>query len=74
MFKDIDNSLENAADDPSKKLQILQEGLADERDALISIQQYLNLPLNERSCQCFNFTKEMKEKIQMQLNNVKQSI
>ena len=56
MFTSIDSSLQKAADDPSQKLQILQEGLADERDQLITIQQYLNLPLSKRSCQCVNFT------------------
>ena len=39
---------------------MLEEGLADERDSLYSIQQYLNLPYDQRSCQCFNFTDELK--------------
>ena len=74
MFTSIDSSLKAAANDPSQKLQILQEGLADERDQLITIQQYLNLPLSQRSCQCVNFTDAMKLQLQTQLDQVKASI
>jgi hypothetical protein len=55
-FAQIDQSIKNAANDPLQQLRVYEEGIADERDSLFSIQQYLTLPYNERACKCFNFT------------------
>ena len=70
MYKEFDQNILEAAHDPKMQLSLLQEGLADERDSLYSIQQYLNLPFNERSCQCFNFTDELKLKLKDSIDEV----
>lgn len=46
MYKEFDQNILDAASDPKLQLSLLQEGLADERDSIYSIQQYLNLPFN----------------------------
>jgi hypothetical protein len=55
-FAQIDQSIKNAANDPLQQLRVYSEGVADERDSLYSIQQYLKIPYNQRACKCFNFT------------------
>lgn len=40
-FAQIDQSIKNAANDPLQQLRVYEEGIADERDSLFSIQQYL---------------------------------
>lgn len=70
----MDKNILNAGNDSKLQLSLLQEGLADERDSLYSISQYLNLPFNERSCQCFNFTEELQLKLKTSVNEINESI
>lgn len=67
MYVELDQKIKEAAEDPKQQLSLLQEGLADERDSLYQIQQYLKLPFNERSCKCFNFTDDLKDKLRAEI-------
>lgn len=55
-FRDINSQLANTNISASEKVTILQENLAEERDSLFNIQNYLNVPFALRSCQCVNVT------------------
>lgn len=73
-FAELDQQLAHAVDDPYEQLRIYEEGIADERDSLYRIQQYLTLPYNQRACQCINFTSELRDKMNAQLTAVNASI
>ncbi len=49
------------------KITQLQETLADERDAIYTVEQKLNQPFALISCQCLNLTDELKEQLQAQI-------
>lgn len=45
------------------KLRLTQEALADERDMLQRIEEYIGLPFPLKSCQCINFSQDNKQSL-----------
>jgi hypothetical protein len=60
-FKGINLKLADTNISASDKVIFLQENLAEERDSLFNIQNYLNVPFALRSCQCINVTQKQKD-------------
>lgn len=58
----------------SSQVIALQETLAEERDALYNLQQYLALPFALKSCECLNFTPEQRQDLQAQVGEVSKEI
>lgn len=73
-FKKLDDSISAAAYDANEQLRLYQEGIADERDSIYQVQQYLALPFNERACKCFNFSDQLREQLKTQIDAVNQSL
>jgi hypothetical protein len=73
-FTEINLKLKKTNISASEKVIFLQENLANERDSLFNIQNYLNIPFALRSCQCVNVTKEQKDSLQIQIVGVQTSI
>jgi hypothetical protein len=69
-FTRINLQLNNTNISSSAQVIFLQESLADERDALFNIQNYLNVPFALRSCQCVNLTQPQKDSLKIQIQNV----
>ncbi len=52
----LNEELANTSDDPNEQLKKYNEGIADERDSIYNIQNYLNLPFDTRFCEEHNLT------------------
>lgn len=66
--------MKNARGDASLAVPALQEAIANERDILFNIQEYLQLPFNYELCTCYNFTKELRSKLREEVKVVRTSI
>lgn len=73
-FTKINLKLADTNISASEKVIYLQENLANERDSLYNVQNYLNVPFALRSCQCVNVTQEEKDTLEQQINTVQKSI
>ncbi len=73
-FTNINNQLNTTNITASAQIIILQESLANERDALFNIQKYLNVPFALRSCQCINVTQIQKDNLKAQIDNASAEI
>lgn len=71
-FTQMNQELSSTNASSSSQVITLQETLAEERDALYNIQQYLNVPFALKSCECLNFTEDQKKQLQTQINEVNQ--
>jgi hypothetical protein len=52
-------------------LRLTQEALADERDILLKVEEYIGLPFQLKSCKCINFTSADKNSLLDKINQVK---
>lgn len=52
----------------------MQEGVANERDILNTIEGYLSLPFNVTRCECFDLTDGQRERVLRQVKSVKEGL
>lgn len=57
-----------------QKLTELNEGIADQRDALYNIETYLYPPFEIEPCKAVNLTDAQRERLQQQINKVNKSL
>lgn len=70
----LKEQLRAARGDASLSVSALQETIANERDILFNIQEYLQLPFNYSLCDCYKFTEEQKAKLHEDIGAVKAAI
>lgn len=70
----LKDQLKAARGDASLAVPALQEAIANERDILFNIQEYLQLPFNYTLCDCYKLTEENKAKLSEEVKAVRTAI
>jgi hypothetical protein len=59
-IESINKQLQINPNDTDYQTTVLQEGLAEERDALYNIEAFLTLPFDLRSCNCSSLSAQQR--------------
>jgi prefoldin subunit 5 len=62
------------AESTTIKIGALNEVQADERDALISINSYLNLPFKYSQCECVTLSNEQRQQVNQQIKSIRKQL
>ena len=62
--------LKDAGTETSTKIVKVSEGIADERDQLYSIEQFLKMPFQIKKCQCKVLSEEEKTQMERQIASI----
>jgi prefoldin subunit 5 len=62
------------AESTTIKIGALNEAQADQRDALISINSYLNLPFEYSQCECVALTNEQRQQVNQQIKSIRKQV
>lgn len=66
----VNNILNNSTITSKVKLVLVSEGMADERNTLLDMQQILKLPFELRQCRCANLDKENRALVNQKIDNI----
>lgn len=70
----LKNQLNSTGISSQDQVVALQEGLAEERDALYNVEQFLNLPFNLTPCNSTSLSKQQRDSLRNQSNSVANSL